>query len=359
LKLQKYGYFCSPVFQPVPVYGKIPDMGASELNISTRDQRLEQAESWLHSLDVDLQTELLGIAGDASFRRYFRAMIDGQSRILMDAPPPDEDVRPFIDIARRLTAANLHAPEIFYEDQQNGYLLLEDLGDDLYKGLLDRSTVNTHFSSLFEVLKNMVLDVNTSGLRDYSAGMLQAEMNLFPDWYLGSHRSTMPRTQFDAVWGKFCQQVIDSALDQSRCFVHRDYHSSNLLKISDDEVGIIDFQDAVNGPISYDFISLIWDRYIEWPRNQIENWVEEFRQMLGRDFCQKTGPEQWQRHCDLMGLQRNFKIVGIFARLYYRDGKNGYIEMIPRFYQYIINTLRLYPEFTGILNILEKDSCEP
>ena len=334
-------------------------MGASELIISTEDERLEQAGNWLQSLDADLQTELIGIAGDASFRRYFRAMIDGQSRILMDAPPPGEDVRPFIDIARRLIAANLHAPEIYYADQQNGYLLLEDLGDDLYKGLLDGSTVGTHFSSLFEVLKNMALDVDTNGLRDYSAGMLQAEMDLFPDWYLGSHRNTMPRGQFDSVWSDFCQQIIASAVDQPRCFVHRDYHSSNLLKMGDNQVGIIDFQDAANGPISYDFISLIWDRYIEWPRNRIEHWMEDFRQLLGRDFCQRVGPEQWRRYCDLMGLQRNFKIVGIFARLYYRDSKNGYIEMIPRFYKYIISTLRLYPEFAGILNIMEQDPCVP
>jgi aminoglycoside/choline kinase family phosphotransferase len=334
-------------------------MGASELITSTKDERLEQAENWLQSLDADLQTGLIGIAGDASFRRYFRAKINGQSRILMDAPPPGEDVRPFIDIARRLIAANLHAPEIYYADQQNGYLLLEDLGDDLYKGLLDGSAVGTHFSSLFEVLKNMALDVNTNGLRDYSTGMLQAEMDLFPDWYLGSHRSTMPRGHFDSVWSDFCQQIIASAVDQPRCFVHRDYHSSNLLKMDDNQVGIIDFQDAVNGPISYDFISLIWDRHIEWPRNRIERWMEDFRQLLGRDFCQRVGPEQWRRYCDLMGLQRNFKIVGIFARLYYRDSKNGYIEMIPRFYKYIISTLRLYPEFVGILNIMEQNSCEP
>ena len=204
----------------------------------------------------------------------------------------------------------------------------------------------------------MALDVNTSGLRDYSAGMLQAEMNLFPDWYLERHRSTMPRRQFDDLWGDFCQKVITSALDQPHCFVHRDYHSSNLLMMGN-EVGIIDFQDAVNGPISYDFISLIWDRYIEWPRSQIEDWMEQFRQMLGRDFCQKTGPEQWRCYCDMMGLQRNFKIAGIFTRLYYRDSKSGYIEMIPRFYTYIINTLRLYPEFKGLLKVLEQNSCEP
>ena len=334
-------------------------MGASESIISSKDDRLEQAENWLQSLDVDLQTELLGIAGDASFRRYFRAMIDGRSRILMDAPPPGEDVRPFIDIARRLRTANLHAPEIFHEDEDNGFLLLENLGDDLYKGLLNSDTVDAHFNKLFVVLKNMALDVNTDGLRVYSAGMLQAEMNLFPDWYLGSHRKTIPRGQFDVVWDDFCQQVIASNLDQPRCFVHRDYHSSNLLRTADGRVGIIDFQDAVLGPVTYDYISLIWDRYIKWPRRQIEAWTETFRQMLGQDICGEIGPHQWQRYCDLMGLQRNFKIVGIFARLHYRDGKSGYIEMIPRFYQYITDTLSRYPEFAQMLKLMEQDTCVP
>lgn len=323
------------------------------------DRRLEQAQSWLQSLDVDLRSELAGVVGDASFRRYFRARVGIQSRILMDAPAPGEDIGAFIDIARRLSAANLHAPEIFQADQQKGYLLLEDLGDDLYRGLLDKHTVDIHFAKLFEVLKNMALAVNANGLPEYDAGLLRSEMELFPEWYLGRHRGSMPRGQFDAAWGDFCHRIIASALDQPRCFVHRDYHSSNLLRTADNSVGIIDFQDAVKGPVSYDFVSLIWDRYINWPRERIEDWMEEFRQMLGQDVSQNIGPQQWQRYCDLMGLQRNFKIVGIFARLHYRDRKNGYIQMIPRFYQYITGTLGRYPEFAEMLNILEQDSCVP
>ncbi len=334
-------------------------MDISESIVSATDQRLEQAEKWLQSLDLELQSDFLAIAGDASFRRYFRARVDGQSRILMDAPPPGENLRPFIDIARRLRAANLHAPEIIHAEQENGYLLLEDLGDGLYRDLLDKNNVDIHFSSLFEVLKSLALTVNANGLPEYAAGMLQTEMDLFPRWYLGHHRDTMPRTHFDAAWGDFCQCIIASALDQPRGFVHRDYHSSNLLKTADNGIGIIDFQDAVKGPLSYDFVSLIWDRYIDWPREQIENWMEEFRQMLGQDVSRHIGRRQWQRYCDLMGLQRNFKIVGIFARLYYRDGKNGYIEMIPRFYQYITSTLGRYPEFAEMLNIVEQDPCVP
>ena len=180
-------------------------------------------------------------------------------------------------------------------------------------------------------------------------------MDLFPDWYLLKHRKVAKLAQLDLIWDKFCTQIIKAALDQPQCFVHRDFHSCNLLKTSGNKVGIIDFQDAVKGPVSYDFISLIWDRYIAWPRPQLEKWMEDFRLILDLDI----EPLQWQRYCDLMGLQRNFKIVGIFSRLHYRDHKIGYLEMIPRFYEYITETLRLYPEFEEILNILEKPECAP
>jgi len=319
------------------------------------DQRLVQAHAWLQQLDVDLQSGLRSVAGDASFRRYFRLQADGESRILMDSPPPMEDIGPFVDIARRLRAANLHAPEIVHADPHNGYLLLEDFGDDLFRELLNEHNADTHLPGLFAVLGKMALTVDATDLPGFNAHKLRRDMDLFPDWYLGHHRSTMPRKQIDTAWDAFCTRIVDSALEQPQCFVHRDFHSCNLLKTRDNRIGIIDFQDAVMGPVSYDLISLIWDRYIHWPRAQIETWVEEFRLQLDLDI----EPGQWLRYCDLMGLQRNFKIVGIFARLYYRDGKNGYIEMIPRFYNYITSTLRRYPEFADVLVILEQAECAP
>jgi aminoglycoside/choline kinase family phosphotransferase len=322
---------------------------------SKNDHRLHRAAEWLKAVGVDRQSEFKSVAGDASFRRYFRLQADGESKILMDAPPPAEDIRPFIDIARRLRAANLHAPKIFHADPQNGYLLLEDLGDDLYRESLNELNVDTHFPGLFEILKSMALTVDDRQLPDYDATLLRTEMDLFPDWYLGHHRKNVSREQFADSWDVFCNRIIGSALAQPQGFVHRDFHSCNLLKINANETGIIDFQDAVRGPVSYDFTSLIWDRYIRWPRSQLESWMEEFRTMLGLEI--EAG--QWLRYCDLMGLQRNIKVVGIFARLYYRDGKAGYLEMIPRFYEYVTSTLRLYPEFSGILDILEQPECAP
>ncbi len=273
----------------------------------------------------------------------------------MDAAPPVEDVQPFCEVDRRLRLAGLHAPAIIQADTTHGFLLLEDLGDDLYRGLLDENTVNQNFVTLFEVLRDMALNVEHSGLPIYDANLLKTELDLFPNWYLGHHRLQMSRVRFNAVWAPVCERLISSALSQPQCFVHRDFHSCNLLKTPAGQVGIIDFQDAVSGPISYDFISLIWDRYISWPRRQLLLWIESFRQLLGLDMP----ADDWLRCCDLMGLQRHIKVVGIFARLYYRDGKNGYIEMIPRFYDYLLSTLRHYPEFAEFMNVLEQDSCMP
>lgn len=330
-----------------------------ELSAATRmenkDLRLDQATAWLRLLGIDLQADLQPVAGDASFRRYFRLMSNGQSRILMDAPPPAEDVRPFIDNDRRLRTAGLRAPEIIHVDIANGYLLLEDFGDDLYREVLNENNSDIYFPGLFDVLKKLALTVDASGLPDFDAESLRSDMDLFPKWYLGHHRKTVSGDSFDTDWEGFCQSIIDSALNQPQCYIHRDFHSCNLLKISAGDIGIIDFQDARKGPISYDLISLLWDRYIDWPRAQLESWIEEFRLALELDI----EPRQWLRFCDLMGLQRNFKIVGIFARLHYRDGKSGYIEMIPRFYGYLTSTLRRYPEFRQISNIMEQTECAP
>ena len=330
-------------------------MEIHDQNVSPPDQRLQQAKNWIKSSGIEVSSGFESVAGDASYRRYFRFSTNDRTLILMDAPPPGEHVRPFIDVTQRLRQANLHAPEIYYSDEENGFLLLEDLGDEMYRDLLDTSNADTYFPGLFEVLKVMAQNTDSTNMPTYDPDTLRAEMDLLPDWYLGRHRADMPREQFNLVWDEFCAHIIASALDQPQSFVHRDFHSCNLLRTPGNSIGIIDVQDAVRGPVSYDFISLVWDRYITWPREQIEAWMEEMRRMLGLGMT----PEEWQRYCDLMGLQRNIKVVGIFARLYYRDNKQGYIEMIPRFYAYLLNTLRLYPEFSKLLAVLEHEKCVP
>jgi aminoglycoside/choline kinase family phosphotransferase len=341
-------------FHPGALSGRIPCMDLSG-TADTQDSRLRQAFSWLEQQGYARPSESQSVAGDASFRRYFRLWIDGAPKILMDAPPPKEDIRPFLDIAGRLRSAGLYAPEIFAADTHNGFILIEDLGDDLYREQLSVQNADDHFPAMFSLLKDLALKVETDQLPEFDTRKLQTEMNLFPDWYLGHHRKQAVHEQFDSIWKDFCQRVIESARAQPQGFVHRDFHSCNLLKTRDDRIGIIDFQDAVRGPLSYDFISLVWDRYIPWPRNRIEAWIEDFRRELELDI----DPQQWLRDCDLMGLQRNIKIIGIFARLHYRDGKDGYLELIPRFYQYVTSTLGLYPEFSDMLKFMEQSACEP
>lgn len=319
------------------------------------DRRLDMAHNWLRTLGVKSTPELTAITGDASNRRYFRLQINGVSRILMDSPAHDDSVRHFVDIDRRLRAAKLQAPDIIHADIENGFLILEDFGDEMYRGLLNEQSVDQFFPDLFKVLKTLAVQVNAEDLPLYDAELLRTEMDLFPEWYLGHHKTGVDNSPVNRHWDDFCDIVISSALEQPQCFVHRDFHSCNLLKTPTGTTGIIDFQDAVKGPLSYDFISLIWDRYIYWPRQRLETWMESFRQSLGLEI----NPSEWQRYCDLMGLQRNIKVVGIFARLYYRDGKSGYLEMIPGFYDYVLQTLKRYPEFSDMLKFMEQAKCAP
>lgn len=317
--------------------------------------RLERAQTWAAArLDLP-HVELSPVSGDASFRRYFRVRLDTGSVILMDAPPPQENLAPFIDIDARLLAAGLRAPQILHADLADGFALLEDFGDQLYRGLIDADSVDELFPDLFRVLARMATHAGSAGLPLYDAARLQGELDLYTDWYLLRHRQESLRGPEAKSWQHLCSELIASAAAQPQVFVHRDFHSANLLHQQGLPPGIIDFQDAVKGPLSYDFISLLWDRYIAWPRPQLEQWMEEFRTLVAVDI----DPASWVRYCDLMGLQRNLKIVGIFARLHYRDGKTGYLEMIPRFYRYLLDVISRYPEFADCQDLLESHRCAP
>jgi aminoglycoside/choline kinase family phosphotransferase len=294
------------------------------------------------------------VSGDASFRRYFRFNAGERSIVLMDAPPDKEDSAPFVDIAGRLIRADLNAPEILAFDLGQGYGLLEDFGDTLYRDLLDEQSADQWFPGLLEALTTLALQVDAEGLPNYDRGTLQAELDLFTDWYLGKHKQvTLSGADMEA-WRELCSELLDSAQAQQQVFVHKDFHSCNLLATQHGP-GIIDFQDGLKGPVSYDLVSLLWDRYIRWPRNRLETWMMEAYERIA-PVC---SPEAWIRYCDLMGLQRNLKIVGIFARLHYRDHKPGYLDMIPGFYRYLLDVLPGYPEFADFHSLLERSECAP
>ncbi|MFC1720461.1 aminoglycoside phosphotransferase family protein [Pseudomonadota bacterium] len=322
--------------------------------VQPQDDRKEAAANWISAVMKLGPVNLQPVSGDASFRRYFRFTAGERSIILMDAPPDKENSAPFIDIAARLRQAGLRAPAVLEFDLQQGFGLLEDFGDTLYRELISEQSAGNLFPGLFDVLDGMARRVGTDGLPLYDELALATELDLFKTWYLDVHRKRPMQGAELAVWDNVCRRLIDSARTQPQVFVHKDFHSCNLLQTGNGP-GIIDFQDGLRGPISYDFVSLVWDRYITWPREQIEAWMRQVHERLPVD-CEFP---EWVRYCDWMGLQRNLKIVGIFARLRHRDGKQGYVEMIPRFYQYLLDVLLRYSEFDDFRQLLEQKECAP
>ncbi len=291
------------------------------------------------------------VAGDASFRRYFRARLEGgRSVIVMDAPPEKEDSRPFVDIAGRLSTAGIHAPQIIACDLTRGWMLLEDLGDRLYKQAFEEGDSEALMTQIFSVLERQARDVDCRGMPAYSAEKLQTELDLFPDWYLARERLAPFTDAEHFQWQELCALLLHNADEQPQVFVHRDFHSCNLMYLDGEAPGVIDFQDAVRGPITYDLMSILLDRYIAWPRSKLETWMEAFRARV----APTTSVQEWRRWCDWMGLQRNLKIIGIFARLSHRDGKNGYLGLIPRFADYVRDVVNRYPELQGYSPLLEQ-----
>ncbi len=321
-------------------------------NTGNHSQRITALTAWAEQ-QLKLHIDIQPITGDASNRRYFRLLHQQQSWVVMDAPPELEDCRPFLDVTQRLRSAGLYAPEILGKDLQQGFLLLEDLGDDLYRDVNFQTPAKHPYQPIFNTLAVFAQSVNTDGLPDYDQLMLQQELDLLTDWYLPHHCNLPLSTDEQSTWRKICTALISCALQQPRVFVHRDFHSCNVLQTSINNPGIIDYQDAVRGPLSYDLISWILDRYISWPRTQVTDWYEQHRQRLDIDVA----AAEWLRWCDWMGLQRNLKILGIFARLAYRDGKSDYINLMPRFYHYLMETADLYPETTAIVTILQQRPC--
>jgi hypothetical protein len=295
------------------------------------DERLDALTRWLGEHCDTPVTQLRPASEDASFRRYFRASLaDGRTVVAMDAPPDREDCHPFVEIARRLERAGLHVPHIHAADLASGFLLLEDLGSTSYLQALNPDSVERLYGDAIAALQQMQRRVSIEGLPAYDRELLLREMALFPDWLLQRHLgltlSTDERQMLDAVF----ELLIDNALEQPVVCVHRDYHSRNLMVVDDRNPGIIDFQDAVAGPITYDLVSLLRDCYIRWPATQVDAWVAAYAVQVGQE------PATFRRWFDRMGVQRHLKAAGIFARLNHRDGKPGYLADIPRTLGYIV-----------------------
>lgn len=280
----------------------------------------------------------------------------------MDAPPEQENCGPFIQIAGFLESMGLNSPRVLQKDLDNGFLLLTDLGSTLYLTELkdNRSCANSLYGDAISALiKMQKLGAEyQSDLPPYDEELLSFELSLFHDWLCERHLQIVFTKTDDAEWQKVCRLLIDNALQQPKVFVHRDYHSRNLMVTNDNNPGILDFQDAVEGPLTYDLVSLLKDCYISWPDDQTRKWALQFYEQLDEDISRHLDQEQFIRHFDLMGVQRHLKASGIFARLLHRDGKSGYMPDVPRTLDYIVALESKYDELSFLTDLIAQH-CLP
>lgn len=317
------------------------------------DTRRQQAETWAAARLGWPDWTSTAISSDAGFRRYYRLAHDGDSRVVMDVPVETGDTGTFARLAGRLRAAGLHAPHVDAHELQAGFMLLEDLGERTYLDTLDDANADTLFDRAVEALITMQAAVATDGLPGYDRKLLQTELDLFADWYLGAHLDIRPDAGRRALWDNVCELLIDHALAQPAVFVHRDYMPRNLM-VGDPGPGIIDFQDAVRGPITYDPVCLFRDAFVSWPPEQVDAWLEAYRRRAqSAGLPVPEDPAVWQRMCDLTGAQRHLKVIGIFARLCHRDGKPRYLDDAPRFFAYLDAAVARNPELAPLGRLLE------
>ncbi len=323
------------------------------------DPRLQALHRWLAGLPAGLGLQggsLRAASADASFRRYFRLDalgVAGGTAIAMDAPPPQEDTRPFLRVAALLHEAGLNAPRILAQDVAQGFLLLTDLGTTTYLAALNDDSADGLFAAATAALVRWQLASQADALPPYDEALLRRELDLFPQWYLGRHLALDPKPEQRQALESVGRQLIDACLAQPQVFVHRDYMPRNLM-VASPEPGILDFQDAVYGPIAYDVVSLFRDAFVSWPEERVLDWAIRYWERARRaglpvdaDFADFYRAFEWT------GLQRHLKVLGIFARICYRDGKPQYLADTPRFVAYARAVARRYRPLAPLARLLD------
>jgi N-acetylmuramate 1-kinase len=315
--------------------------------------RKQQLENWLQQA-LDQSFKLTTASADASFRRYFRVHLSDKTLITMDAPPPQEDCTPFVKVAKLMMDAGLNVPQILAQDLENGFLLLSDLGDDTYLSQLNSDNAPALYGAATDALIKLQLASKADVLPPYDETLLTRELNLFPDWYIAKHLSIALEANQDAALRASFATLNKNILAQGQVYVHRDYHSRNLMITKENNPGVLDFQDAVFGAITYDLVSLLKDAYIQWDEEQIIDFAvrywEKARKVklpVPQDFSEFYRDFEW------MGAQRHIKILGIFARLYHRDGKDGYLKDMPLVMHYLRKVCERYVELRPLLRLLD------
>lgn len=334
--------------------------------------RLSQLTSWLQAQEILRQRDqtspaeftLTAVAGDASFRRYFRLTCvtpTAQSYIAMDAPPEHEDCLPFVNITKAWLAEGIPLPKLHAEDLQNGFLLLEDFGDDQFFNAVETKQKTEqkarYTQAIAELSTIQNLPAPEHSLPPYNRALLDRELRLFSDWLIGKALNVELTQNEEALIEQSFQLLIDNALKQTKVAVHRDYHSRNLMIKPDNTIGIIDFQDAVYGPCTYDLVSLLRDCYIRLDKDLVTELALEFKKRSAIPALRTLDDTSFLKQFDLMGIQRHMKAAGIFARLSLRDGKHGYLQDIPRTFQYILDACDHHPELGDLAKLL-RDKVE-
>lgn len=319
------------------------------------DSRFSALEHWLAAQFPGVPITLATASADASFRRYWRlGLADGRSYIAMDAPPDREDSAPFVHVARLLRAAGLNAPEVLACDLARGYLLLTDLGTTSYLDALNADNAGALFHDAIDALVRWQLATRPGELPPYDEALLRSEMALFPEWYVGRHLGKSLAPEQHAALEEVFALLVRSALAQAAVYVHRDYMPRNLM-LAEPNPGVLDFQDAVEGAITYDIVSLLRDAFISWEEEQVLDWTVRYWEKARKaglpveaDFAEFWRGFEW------MGLQRHLKVLGIFARLAYRDAKPAYLEDTPRFVGYARAVARRYRALSPLAKLLDE-----
>jgi aminoglycoside/choline kinase family phosphotransferase len=312
--------------------------------------------AWTRDVLGDATLTLQPASSDASFRSYWRVERAEGSVIVMDAPPGQEDLHPWLEIGARLRAAGLNTPEVLARDIAGGFLLISDLGRRLYLPELRDDSVDMLYADALGALLQMQTRVDARDLPAYDDAFLLREMQLLPEWFLERHLGHVPDSGEMEILQTSFRVIVDSAQEQPRCFVHRDFHSRNLMVVPAHNPGIIDFQGALLGPVAYDLASLLRDCYIAWDTTRVEAWAEGYRRQLRAAglLDDSVDAARFLRWFDLIGLQRHIKVLGLFCRLYYRDAKAGYLADLPRVLGYVLDVAGRHPELAGFGKLLQR-----
>ncbi|MFZ2163166.1 MAG: phosphotransferase [Sideroxyarcus sp.] len=316
-------------------------------------QRQKQLTDWLSGLYPNETFTLAPASADASFRRYFRATFaDGTTKVVMDAPPQHEDCKPFIHVGKLFEEADTHVPHVHAQDLKQGFLLLSDLGNTTYLQALAAENAARLYGAATDALIKIQIASKKDELPPYDEALLRRELNLFPEWYIAKHLGVTLSDKQQAKLEEVFKRILANNLAQPCVYVHRDYHSRNLM-LTEPNPGILDFQDAVYGPITYDLASLFKDAYIKWEEEEIMDWVIRYwekARKAGLPVREDFG--EFYRDYEMMGVQRHIKVLGIFARLYHRDGKDGYLKDMPLVMDYLRRACERYIDLKPLLVLL-------